>query len=264
MADIGDDRSKGSATELARTAADAGVQVVVAAGGDGTLCEVLNGVIGRDVKLGLIPLGTGNDFARTVGVGLTIKEAVLSIFYGDPVRIDVGKIRDRYFINVAGCGFDAVVAERINKGVRNLSGKAAYVSAVYQSLKDFDPVDMKLTLDGETREVRALLCAVANARSYGGGMKVAPDALLNDGVFDICVVSAGKWEFVKSFPKVYKGTHTNHPDVFMARAKTVRVETGKPVRVIVDGELYGETPAEFTVVPKAVTLLGPEREAGLG
>jgi diacylglycerol kinase family enzyme len=93
-------------------------------------------------------------------------------------------------------------------------------------------------------------------------MKVAPDALLNDGVFDICIVSAGKWEFVKSFPKVFKGTHTTHPGVFMSRARSVSVETGKPVRVIVDGEQYGETPAEFTIVPKAVTMLGPERLPG--
>jgi diacylglycerol kinase (ATP) len=252
----------GSATQIARDAVDSGVQVVVAAGGDGTLCEVLNGIVGSDVKLGLIPLGTGNDFARTIGVGLSIKNAVLSVFYGDPVKIDVGKIRDRYFINVAGCGFDALVAERINSGTGNLRGKAAYISAVLQTLKDFEPVDMKLTLDGETRTVRALLCAVANARSYGGGMKVAPDALLNDGVFDICLVSAGKWEFVKSFPKVFKGTHTTHPDVYMARAKTVCVETEKPIRVIVDGEQYGETPAEFTLLPQAITLLGPERQPG--
>ena len=252
----------GSATALAREAVATGVQTVVAAGGDGTLCEVLNGVIGSDVRLGHIPLGTGNDFARTIGIGLTIKDAVLSIFYGDPVKIDVGKIRDKYFLNIAGCGFDAVVAERINKGVKNLKGRAAYISAVYQSLRDFEPVDMNLTFDDETREVRAMLCAVANARSYGGGMKVAPDALLNDGVFDICVVSAGKWEFVKSFPKVFKGTHTTHPDVHMARARRVRVETNRPVSVIVDGESFGETPAEFTLEPAAITMLGPERLPG--
>ena len=135
---------QGTATGIARKVADAGVQVVIAAGGDGTLCEVMNGIIGRDVKLGVIPLGTGNDFARTIGVGLTIKDAVLSIFYGDPVKIDVGKIGERFFLNVAGCGFDAVVADRINKGGNSLRGKAAYISAILQSLKEFEPVEMKL------------------------------------------------------------------------------------------------------------------------
>ena len=140
----------GHATVLAREAVAAGVHIVVAAGGDGTIMEVVNGIIGSDVKLGIIPLGTGNDFARTIGSGLTIKDSVLSIFYGDPVK--------------AGCGFDAVVAQRANQGYKRLKGRAAYIAAVFHSLRSFDPVDMEITLDGETRRIRALLCAVANAR----------------------------------------------------------------------------------------------------
>lgn len=251
-----------SATTLAREAVATGVHVIVAAGGDGTLGQVLNGVIGSEVKLGLIPLGTGNDFARTLGVGSSIKDAVLSIFYGEPVKVDVGKIKDRYFINVAGCGFDAVVAQRVNMAGSKLKGRAAYLAAVYQSLREYEPTEMSLTLDGETRELRAILCAVANARSYGGGMKIAPDALVNDGLFDICVVSAAKWEFVRSFSRVFKGTHTTHPDVLMARARSVRVETARPIPVLVDGEIFGETPTDFTLLPKAVTVLGPERPPG--
>jgi len=250
---------QGHAEELAREAVANGVQIIVAAGGDGTLGEVVNGIVGADVKLGIMPMGTGNDFARTLGTGQTIKEAVLSIFYGDPVKVDIGKVKDRYFINVAGCGFDAIIANHVNTTQGKLRGRAAYIAAVYQSLRHFEAVDMELTLDGETRETKALLCAVANARNYGGGMKVAPDALVNDGLFDVCVVSTSKWEFIKSFPRVFKGTHTSHPDVTMARAKRVKIVTAKPMPVLIDGESFGTTPAEFTLIPQAITILGPER-----
>ncbi len=250
----------GSATILAREAARNGVQIVVAAGGDGTINEVVNGLVGTDVKLGIVPLGTGNDFARTIGCGLTIKEAVLSIFYGDPIRVDLGKLNDRYFINVAGCGFDSEVAHRVNSSNSRLRGRAAYIAAVYHSLKDFAPVNMELTLDSERHEMNGMLCAVANARHYGGGMMIAPEALLNDGLFDVCVVCAGKWEFLKSFPRVFKGTHISHPDVHILQASHVTVRTDRPVPVMLDGEILGETPAEFSLVPEAISVLGPERE----
>jgi len=252
----------GSATTLAREAVSNGVNIVVAAGGDGTVLEVLNGIIGSDVKLAIIPLGTGNDFARTLGSGLTIRDSVLSLFYGDTFKVDVGKCADKYFINIAGCGFDAVVANRVNTHQGRLKGRAVYMAAVYRSLRDFDPVDMELTLDGETRTVKALLCAVANARYYGGGMRIAPDAMMNDGLFEVCVVGAGKWEFVKAFPRVFKGTHVSHPDVLMLKAKEVRIECAKPLPVLLDGEMFGNTPCEFKIIPGAVSVIGPEIQFG--
>jgi len=260
---IEDTTGPGHAEKLARDAAKSGVNIVIAAGGDGTLNEVLNGLIGYESRLGIVPTGTGNDFARTIGVGLTIKEAVLNVFYGDPVTIDVGKSGGRYFINVAGCGFDAIIAERINnQRGGHLKGRSAYVAAVLQSIKELQPTPITLTVDGEVRQMEALLCAVANARSYGGGMKITPDALLNDGLFDICVVNTGKWDFVRSFPRVFKGTHTSHPGVLMLRGKAVKIESANPLPVLIDGESGGVTPSEFTIVPRAVTIMGPERQPG--
>ena len=253
----------GSATAIAAEAAEQGVNLVVAAGGDGTLSEVLNGLVGTQTQLGVIPLGTGNDFARTVGIGTELSKAVLTLFYGNPLQVDVGRTQGRYFLNVAGCGFDAVCAERVNKGYRNLRGTAAYVAAVYQSLIKFQPTQMRLTLDGETRDVCAMLCAVANAQSYGGGMRIAPKARLNDGLLDVCLVTAGsKWQFVKAFPRVYKGTHITHPDVVMLRAKEIRIESETDLPILVDGEIVGTTPAEFTVSPHAVTIMTPEVPTG--
>jgi diacylglycerol kinase (ATP) len=259
---IEDSTGPGHAEKLARDAARAGVNIIVAAGGDGTINEVLNGMIGYESRLGIVPTGTGNDFARTIGVGLTIKEAVLNVFYGDPVTIDVGKMGEKYFLNIAGCGFDAIIAERVNNQRGRLKGRSAYVAAVFQSLKEFQPVPIRLTVDGETRELNSLLCAVANARCYGGGMKIAPDALVNDGLFDICVVNTGKWDFVRSFPKVFRGTHTTHPGVLMLRGKTVKIEAATELPLLIDGESAGTTPAEFSIVPNAITILGPEREPG--
>lgn len=252
----------GTATALAQEAVRSDADVIVAAGGDGTLSEVLNGIVGSHVTLGLLPMGTGNDFARTLGIGLTLEAAVSNLFSGEPTPVDVGKIQDRYFLNVAGCGFDAVIAKRVNQGYRKLRGRTAYLAAVYQSLREFVPFDLELTLDGEIRHVSVMLCAIANARSYGGGMKIAPEARLNDGMFDLCLVCTSKWEFLKSFPKVFKGAHTSHPGVMMAHAACVRIATDRPIPVLVDGEIFGTTPAEFTVLPRAVSMLCPKRRPG--
>jgi len=246
----------GTGTALAARAAALGADLVVAAGGDGTYGEVVNGLVGTGAKLGILPLGTGNDFSRCLGLGTDLKQAVATLFQGMPRWIDLGRVQDRWFINIAGCGFDAVVAERINRGFRYLHGTAAYVAAVYQCLLSFRPAMMRLTLDGETREVRAMLCAIANASSYGGGIQIAPDARIDDGWFDVCLIGeVGKWEFVRVFPRAFKGAHVGHPKVTMLRARHVVIESNPPLPVLADGDISGTTPVEFTLVPHAIEVM---------
>ena len=244
--------------ELAKQAANAGATIVAAAGGDGTLNEVVNGLIGTNACLGLLPFGTGNDFARHLGIGTDLKLGVHTLLHGKPTPADVGCVRGRYFINIAGCGFDALVAERVNRGFRMLHGTSAYIAAVGHTLMTFSAVNMRLTLDGQTHELRAMMCSVANTSSYGGGMKITPDAAIDDGLFDVCVIKeAGKIEFLRTFPRVFQGTHITHPKVQMFRARQVIVESDPPLPVLIDGDVSGTTPAEFTLSPHAISIMTP-------
>ena len=250
---------------LARVAISHGADIVAAAGGDGTLGEVLNAVHGTCAKLGVLPLGTGNDFARTLGIGNDLDGAMQVLFGGHNRTIDIGRAtygqQSRLFLNIAGCGFDSLVARRINAGRahpvwKHIGGVAAYLAAAALELQRLRPARLRLKLDGETLDTRALLCAVANAKSYGGGMQVAPDASLDDGLFDICVIqNATKTEFLRAFPGVFKGAHVHHPRVIMRRAKRVEVWCDRPWPVLVDGELVGTPPITFEIVPGAIEVM---------
>lgn len=250
----------GEATLLARQAANDGTPVVVAAGGDGTLGEVANGLVGTSTRLGILPLGTGNDFVRCVGISENLSVAVETLFIGKPHLVDLGCVGDRYFINVAGCGFDAAVAQRVNRGFRFLRGTTAYVAAVYQTLMTFKPTHMRIIADGEQIVERVLLCTVANSQSYGGGMRIAPLAQVDDGWLDVCIVKAvSKIEFVRIFPRVFTGAHITHPRFMMLKAKQVWVESEPPVPVLVDGDVPRSTPVEFSVYPSAIQVILPAK-----
>jgi diacylglycerol kinase (ATP) len=242
---------------LAARAAEGGASVVAAAGGDGTVSEVVNGLGGTSASMGLVPLGTGNDLARHLRLPCDIDEAVRVLLRGQPRRIDVGVVAGRRFLNVAGCGFDAQVAARVNRG-RFLHGTAAYVAAVLQTLASFHASRLCLTVDGHRVATSAMLCAVANSSSYGGGMRVAPHATLCDGLLDICVVKeVGRVEFLRAFPRVFRGEHTTHPKVTMLLGAHVVVESDPPMPLLVDGEVIGSTPFDVEVEPAAMTFMTP-------
>lgn len=259
-----------SARELAEIAVKNGAKVVVAAGGDGTLGAILNAVHGTNAKLGVLPLGTGNDFARTLGIGADLDGAIATLFGEHCRTIDIGRAvcsgESRLFVNIAGCGFDALVARRINAARthpfwRHWRGVAAYLAASALELQRLRAARLRLKLDGELMDTRALLCAVANAQSYGGGMKVAPNAQLDDGLFDICVIKeATRLEFARAFPGVFKGSHVHHPRVEMFRARHVEIWCDRDWPVLVDGELVGAPPITFEIVPKAVEIMAPEQQ----
>lgn len=252
--------SAGHATALARQAAEQGTSLVVAAGGDGTCGEVVNGILGTPARLGVLPLGTGNDFARSAGISENLRIAVETLFTGKPRRVDLGWVNGRYYINIAGCGFDAAVAQRVNRGFRFLRGTAAYVAAVAQTIIPFKPVQMHIRTESEEFHTRALLCTVANSPSYGGGMRIAPYAQIDDGLLDVCIVKAvSKLEFIRIFPCVFSGTHISHPCFLMHTAKQVHVDSIPPVPILVDGDVMGTTPAEFRIYPGAIEVVLPAK-----
>lgn len=257
----------GEATELARRAAENGAQLIIAAGGDGTLGEVLNGTLGTGARLGILPVGTGNDFARCLGIGTNLDAALEILKNGEARQIDVGRVeiagQSRYFLNVAGAGFDSRVAARINghrpKILAKLGGTGAYLVACGCEMRRFPLAKMRLEVDGKVTEGRAVLCAIANASSYGGGMLVAPDADLSDGFFEVCLIKAlSRGAFLRAFPGVFAGKHIHHPRVEMFRGGKITLDSTPKLPVLVDGDIMGTTPASFEILPRAIEILAPK------
>ena len=255
----------GHASDLARDAATAGADRILVAGGDGTLHEVVQVCGPHTPPIGIVPVGTGNDVARSLGLPLAVGPALEVALHGAPRRMDLGRCNGRRFINVAGCGFDAAVADRVNRGFRWLTGAPAYVAAVAAVLRGYRAPRMRVLLNGEPAfDGAVMLVAVANTTSYGGGMRIAPDARVDDGLLDVCIVrGVGRLAFARSFPRVFRGTHTTHPAVVMLRGAAVRIESGDAPRLLVDGEVMGVAPADFAVEPLAAAVMVPRREGSV-
>ncbi len=242
----------GDAVRLARDAARGGCDAVFACGGDGTLSEVMTGLLDTGVPAGLIPAGTGNDFARTARVSLDPAGAARQALRGRPGPVDMLEINGGalWAINVLGVGFDVRVCQRINRRSRWLGGAPAYLIAVAQELWDLRPTALKLRVDGQEWQGEALLAALCNAQSYGAGMRIAPQADLHDGLMDVVAVTAvGRLQFLQAFPRVFRGTHLTHPAVRLWRGRQVELETAEPVAVNVDGDLRAQTPLQVSVSP---------------
>jgi diacylglycerol kinase (ATP) len=245
------------AEELARKAVADGTDALVALGGDGLVHLALQAVAGTRVPLGIIPAGTGNDIARAVGVPLADPLAAADIVAaGHTQAIDAGRSGSRWFAGVVGAGFDSAVNERANRMSR-LSGRYKYDLAILTVLRTFQPIPFTLELDGETWQTRAMLVAVGNGRSYGGGMLVTPDAKLDDGLLDVLVLGPlSRRAFVRVFPRVYRGTHVTHPAVTVRRARVVSL-AAVGVVAYADGERFGQLPLTCTAMPGAVHVLVP-------
>ena len=247
---------------LARAAAAEGADIVGALGGDGQVGACANGVFGTETALAVIPSGTGNDFARHMGLNRRDPLGAARLLSSPTFKaIDVAKVttpeRQRYFVNVGGAGFDSEVNEHANK-VRRLRGTPKDVYSTFVTLARFTPGEFVVKVDGEEHPFKGMMLAVGNGSSYGGGMKVTPDARYDDGVLDVCVIQElPKWQFVKTFPKVFTGKHVTHPAVTMLRGKEIEISAERPFQVYADGEPVGHLPAAFSVVPASLRLVVP-------
>jgi len=260
---------KGHGIELAYSAANAGYSFIIAVGGDGTVNEVANGILKspkcQNTTFGVINTGTGSDFIRTLGSPKNPFEACNFLARQDRFLIDVGMVEffkdgkknSRYFINYAGTGFDSETAETTNRMPKSrfVSNTVPYVIALVLTLVRYRNRDLKLTIDGKSRRGRFLSVIVANGRFFGGGMKVAPMADLSDGKLDVITVNdIGKLELLKAFPRIYRGTHITHPKVSLATASVVQVDPAERMPVSADGELLGEGPVVFRLLPQALAV----------
>ena len=260
----------GHATQAARDALRSGERFLVAAGGDGTVHEVVNGMIsgGRpvapDAVLGVVAAGSGCDFVRSFGLPGDAVQAARHLA-GDGVRaIDVGiltctdgaKTKTRYFVNIAEAGLGGAVVARAAgfKGVGRFLGGARYACGFWLTLPGFRPATVRLDADGQAFAWRAHNVVVANCRFYGGGMQISPKSAPDDCLLDVLVMTGPKSDAFTTLPKVYRGTHLPHRDIAELRAGQVLLDADRPFLIEADGELLGTTPATFGVIPAAIRL----------
>jgi diacylglycerol kinase (ATP) len=257
----------GDARQLAESAAREGCERLFVAGGDGTLNEVLNGVaavpgaLGR-ITFGLIPLGTGNDFASALGLPEDVGEAVGVLLEGREVEADVCLLNDRYFINVSAGGFIAEVSDAVNPQLKTIAGKFAYIIGGAQVLMEYEPVGVSMRAAGagddgaSEREVRAQMFAVCNSRMVGGGRLIAPHALINDGAFDVCVVEAmPTLEFVALLSSVSGGDHIEDERVAYFRTRELEMRFDRTIKVNTDGEVLETDRCRYRILPRAAKFL---------
>jgi diacylglycerol kinase (ATP) len=256
----------GHLIDLARGVAGDG-RLLVVVGGDGTLNEVANGVVGTDAEIAVIPNGTGQDFGRTHGIPTKFDDAVRVALTGEVGALDVGRATfrgldgneaTRIFANVGSVGMSGAVARRANGMSKALGGRATFYYALVREFARWKNTEVTVDCDGVERRGPMHDVIVANGRWHGGGMKLAPDADACDGLFDVVLIGdVTKLDFVTTSPKLYSGGHVGHPRVDVLRGAVLTVDGASPLPLELDGEVAGTTPARFEVVPGALRLRVP-------
>jgi len=259
--------SPNHATELAADAVKQGYKQVIAVGGDGTIHEVVNGLVDTsgksEVALGIISMGTGNDFARSIGVHGAYRKSVDRLTRTTEQTIDVGVVeygngkgvkQQRIFVNMAGVGFDAAVLHATKKRFRVVSSIPYWISGAYTYLR-YKATPMIINIDGKIEKKKAMGVIINNGYSFAGGMRMAPDAAMADGLFDTVVLGdINVFEFIRGLSMVYRGTLANHPKVTTYKVKSIEVNPKEPLYLQADGELLGKAPASFRVLPQALRV----------
>jgi diacylglycerol kinase (ATP) len=272
-------KTAGDATQIAQRAVENGRGFIIACGGDGTINEVANGIIqsGGDAELGVLPSGTGGDFRRSINIPHGAREAARALKTGNTKTIDVGKVTfddhdekeiDRYFLNVSSVGLAASIIERVKTTsytnwlpIQSLKGKANFAISTLQEVVGIQHARVRVSMDGgEEHSLNTINFCVANARYFGGGMLIAPQAKLDDGYFD--VINIGDLSTMKilfNAHTLYSGTHLALPEVKSRRAKRIEIKAAEnsEIHLEIDGELPGKLPAVYEIVPKALRVRVP-------
>lgn len=251
----------GDAAAAARTALSDGCDALFVAGGDGTLNGALNGLASAGglerIVIGLVPLGTGNDFAAALGIPADVEAALDVLLRGRELRVDLGEVNGRVFANISGGGFIAEVSVAVSPALKTIAGRLAYLIGGAQALMEFDPVQATIALEpggGLTRRLYAF--AVCNSRLIGGGRLIAPEARIDDGLLDVCLIeSMSAIEFVALARKVADGDHVSDPRVVYSRARSVRIDLDRRIRINTDGEVFEARSCDYRVLPGAARFL---------
>jgi len=257
--DVFETKYKEHATELAKNASGKGYDGIVSVGGDGTLLEIVQALHGTEETLGIIPAGTGNDFREAVRVPADPLEALDIILAGNKKRIDLGLINGRkYFLNVAGTGFDVDVLKNTNRVRRFFTGGFAYYLGIVMSLLGYKNLKIRLTLDGETIEREILLVAFANGKCYGGGLQISPDSDVQDGLLNVTILnSIAKRRILIELPKLKRGELEKIDVAERFICKKAVIECEKKQTFNLDGDIYGETPMTFSIEASSLFVFCP-------
>jgi YegS/Rv2252/BmrU family lipid kinase len=249
-------RSLDHARELALAAAAAN-EVAVAFGGDGLAAAIAGALKHSRGLLGVLPGGRGNDLARTLGIPLEPTAACAVLATGAVRDLDLGEVEGKTFIGIASCGFDSD-ANRIANETRVIRGNLVYLYGAAAALARWKPAAFDVELDGERRAFIGYSVALANSKSYGGGMMLAPDASMRDGLLDVVMIGhVTKARFLALLPTVFRGTHVNQCNVEIARAQRVEVRAGRPFAMYADGDPIAKLPATARALPGAVKVIVP-------
>lgn len=259
-------KGAGDATEAARIAVERNFDVVIAAGGDGTINEVVNGLaeqINRP-KLGIIPVGTTNDFARAIHVPRTIEKALDVIVKGNTTPMDIGKVNEQYFINIAGGGRLTELTYEVPSKLKTMLGQLAYYLKGIEILPSIKPTQVKVEYDGKLYDGEIMLFLVANTNSVGGFEKLAPHAQMNDGMFDLLILKKVNLpEFIKVANKAIRGEHINDEHLIYTKANRIRVHAEEKMQLNLDGEYGGLLPAEFLNLYQHLDVFVPEEYSNI-
>ena len=281
--------ASGDAKRFAEEAVSDGTRFIIACGGDGTLHEVVNGIAtAPDVTLGVLPCGRGNDFAAAIGVPLKPEAAIATLISGTPIHVDLGccynslqqsavssqqedvtspenlltdnqqPTTDNYFTTIATCGYDTEVSRRAAKGTPLFAGTASYAYAAVETLFYYDPPSVYLEGDFGTYEGPLLLAATGITSRYGGGFKIVPDASINDGLFDVCIIRpVSSVTVLRLLVTLFWGGHVKHPAVSMHQTQTLKIETDTPMLLYADGEPMCQTPATIEIIKDGLVVMAP-------
>ena len=290
--------ASGDAKRFAQEAVADGTRFVIACGGDGTLHEVVNGIATvPDVTLGILPCGRGNDFAAAIGVPLKPEAAIATLLSGTPIRVDLGRCyqnsgqqklgmeegrdgkvgtypstlpsfhpntdnrqptTDNYFTTIATCGYDTEVSRRAAKGTPLFAGTASYAYAAVETLFYYEPPFVRLEGDFGTHEGPLLLAATGITSRYGGGFQIVPDARIDDGLFDVCIIRpVSSLTVLRLLVTLFWGGHVGHPAVSIHQTRTLTIETDTPMLLYADGEPMCETPATIEIIEDGLAVMAP-------
>jgi YegS/Rv2252/BmrU family lipid kinase len=251
----------------ARSAVAAGANLVIAAGGDGTVRAVAENIVGSEATLGIVPRGTANVLARELGIPLDDVAAAVDIcVHGVTQRVDLGYTGTRYFLLMCSVGFDALTIKRVNPDLKNVVGASAYVLSGIANLTNYTPARYTYQVDSEPPQtIEAFMIVLANAASYGGDYKIAPEADMADGLLDVCVFeapsgllpAAQKAVFLRQLGALALGRHGDDPDVRLFGARRVHLQANRNVAVQIDGDACGTTPLVVEVIPQALPVRVP-------
>ncbi|SCY62624.1 diacylglycerol/lipid kinase family protein [Alkaliphilus peptidifermentans] len=239
-------KAKGNAKEIAMNASE---DIIVAVGGDGTINEVVNGIAQKKKVLGVIPSGTGNDFIRNLNIPVEADKAIEIILKGKEKEINIGKVFEHYFINIASVGLDAQIASEANTLKKHFNGTYAYIAALIKVLFSFRYMKLVIKNSDKTYVLDTMLMAFCNGRSYGGGMKIAPEADMSDDLMDICIVKKmSKLKLLILFPTIFKGKHLRFNEVEMMKTSKITLFIKDPLKINLDGEIFTISKEEYEFI----------------